>query len=94
MPKTPTIVRQDVVEVGARRIIIVVGIMAATLMQTLDSTITNVALPNIQGNLGASQDEATWIVTAYTIAAIIVIPLTPWLQDRFGRRNYFVASIV
>ncbi|MBD5634369.1 MAG: MFS transporter, partial [Candidatus Eremiobacteraeota bacterium] len=68
--------------------------MAAALMQTLDSTITNVALPNIQGNLGASQDEGTWIVTSYTIAAIIVIPLTPWLQNRFGRRNYFLASIV
>ncbi len=63
-------------------------------MQTLDSTITNVALPTIQGNLGADQDEGTWIVTAYTIAAIVIIPLTPWLQDRFGRRNYFVASIV
>ena len=63
-------------------------------MQTLDSTITNVALPTIQGNLGADQDEGTWIVTAYTIAAIVVIPLTPWLQNRFGRRNYFVASIV
>ncbi len=62
-------------------------------MQTLDSTITNVALPTIQGNLGASQDEGTWIVTAYTIAAIVVIPLTPWLQNRFGRKNYFVASI-
>lgn len=68
--------------------------MAAALMQTLDSTITNVALPNIQGNLGASQVEGTWIVTAYVIAAIIVIPLTPWLQSRFGRRNYFLASIV
>ena len=68
--------------------------MAAALMQTLDTTITNVALPNIQGNLGASQDEGTWIVTAYTISAIVIIPLTPWLQDRFGRRNYFVASIV
>ncbi len=74
--------------------LIVAAVMAATLMQTLDSTITNVALPNIQGNLGASQDEGTWIVTAYTISAIVVIPLTPWLQDRFGRRNYFVASIV
>ncbi len=62
-------------------------------MQTLDSTITNVALPTIQGNLGADQDEGTWIVTAYTIAAIVIIPLTPWLQNRFGRRNYFVASI-
>jgi MFS transporter, DHA2 family, multidrug resistance protein len=86
--------RQDVTETGLRRILIVAAVMAAALMQTLDSTITNVALPNIQGNLGASQDEGTWIVTAYVIAAIIVIPLTPWLQSRFGRRNYFIASIV
>jgi DHA2 family multidrug resistance protein len=86
--------RQDVTETGLRRILIVSGVMAAALMQTLDSTITNVALPNIQGNLGASQDEGTWIVTAYTIAAIVVIPLTPWLQNRFGRRNYFLASII
>jgi MFS transporter, DHA2 family, multidrug resistance protein len=68
--------------------------MAATLMQTLDSTIANVALPTIQGNLGASQDQGTWVVTAYTIAAIIVIPLTPWLQARFGRKYYYVTSIV
>ena len=86
--------RQDVTETGLRRLLIVSGVMAAALMQTLDSTITNVALPNIQGTLGASQDEGTWIVTAYTIAAIVVIPLTPWLQNRFGRRNYFLASIV
>jgi DHA2 family multidrug resistance protein len=86
--------RQDVSETGLRRVLIVAAVMAAALMQTLDSTITNVALPNIQGNLGASQDEGTWIVTAYTISAIVIIPLTPWLQDRFGRRNYFVASIV
>ena len=84
----------DVSERGLRLVLIVVGVMAASLMQTLDSTITNVALPNIQGNLGASQDEASWIVTAYTIAAIIVIPMTPWLQNRFGRKNYYVASIV
>ncbi len=86
--------RQDVTEFGLRRILIVSGVMAACLMQTLDSTITNVALPTIQGNLGASQEEGTWIVTAYTIAAIVVIPMTPWLQMRFGRRNYFVASII
>ncbi len=85
---------QNVVETGLRRALIVAAVMAATLMQTLDSTITNVALPTIQGNIGASQEEATWVVTAYTIAAIIVIPLTPWLQNRFGRRNYFVTSIV
>ena len=90
----PSSTRQDVTETGLRRVFIVAAVMAAALMQTLDSTITNVALPNIQGNLGASQDEGTWIVTAYVIAAIIVIPLTPWLQSRFGRRNYFIASIV
>ena len=84
----------NVIEYGLRRMLIVVGVMAATLMQTLDTTITNVALPTIQGNIGASPDEATWVVTAYTIAAIVVIPLTPWLQLRFGRKNYFVVSIV
>ena len=86
--------RQDVTEYGLRRVLIVAGVMAAALMQTLDTTISNVALPTIQGNLGVGADEGTWVVTAYTIAAIIVIPLTPWLQDRFGRKNYFCASIV
>lgn len=85
---------QDVVEYGLRRALIVGAVMAAALMQTLDSTITNVALPTIQGNLGASQDEGTWVITAYVIAAIVVIPLTPWLMNRFGRRNYFLVSIV
>jgi len=84
----------DVTEYGLRRILIIAGVMMAALMQTLDSTITNVALPTIQGNLGASQDEGTWVITAYVIAAIVIIPLTPWLQNRFGRRNYFIVSIV
>jgi MFS transporter, DHA2 family, multidrug resistance protein len=86
--------RRDVTESGLRLALIVAGVMLAALMQTLDTTITNVALPNIQGNLGASQDEGTWVVTAYTIAAIIVIPLTPWLHARFGRKSYFLASII
>src|SRR6201999_3014610 len=86
--------RKDVTERGTRLVLIVVAVMMAALMQTLDSTITNVALPNIQGNLGASQDEGTWVVTAYTVAAIIVIPLTPWLQSRFGRKTYFITSII
>ena len=86
--------RLDVTETGFRRIAIVFGIMLATLLQTLDSTITNVALPTIQGNLGASQDEGTWVITAYTIAAIIIIPITPWLQRTFGRKRYYIASIL
>jgi MFS transporter, DHA2 family, multidrug resistance protein len=62
-------------------------------MQTLDTTIVNVALPIIQGNLGANLGEGSWIVTGYIISAVIVIPLTPWLQIRFGRRQYYASAI-
>jgi DHA2 family multidrug resistance protein len=81
------------VETGSRRLIIVVGVMLAALLQTLDSTITNVALPNIQGNLGASTDEGTWVINGYTIAVVIVIPMIPWLQLTFGRKRYFLMCI-
>ncbi len=67
--------------------------MLAALLQTLDTTIVNVALPTIQGNLGATIDEGTFVVTAYVIAAVIIIPITPWLQMRLGRKRYFLISI-
>jgi DHA2 family multidrug resistance protein len=82
------------VEYGPRRWLVVVGVMSATLLQVLDATIVNVALPTIQGNLGANFDEGAWIVTGYIIAAVIVIPLTPWLQQLFGRRQYYVGAII
>jgi DHA2 family multidrug resistance protein len=85
---------EDLVEYGTRRWLIVVGVMSATLLQVLDATIVNVALPTIQGNLGANFDDGAWIVTGYIIAAVIVIPLTPWLQQLMGRRNYYVAAII
>ena len=81
------------VEYGLRRWIIVIGVMSATLLQVLDATIVNVALPTIQGNMGANFDEGAWIVTGYIIAAVIVIPLTPWLQQVMGRKQYYVAAI-
>lgn len=84
----------DLVEYGSRRWLIVIGVMSATLLQVLDATIVNVALPTIQGNMGANFDEGAWIVTGYIIAAVIVIPLTPWLQQLLGRRQYYVAAIV
>jgi DHA2 family multidrug resistance protein len=83
----------SVVEYGARRLIVVGGVMLSALLQTLDSTITNVALPNIQGSLGASPDEGTWVINGYTIAVVIVIPMIPWLQLTFGRKRYFLACI-
>ncbi len=84
----------ELVEYGSRRWLIVVGVMSATLLQVLDATIVNVALPTIQGNMGANFDEGAWIITGYIIAAVIVIPLTPWLQQLVGRRQYYVAAIV
>jgi DHA2 family multidrug resistance protein len=85
---------RDVSETGPRLILLTLGIIAATLMQTLDSTIVNVALPTIQGNLGATQEEGAWVVTGYIISAVIVIPMTPWLQARFGRRQYYAVAII
>jgi DHA2 family multidrug resistance protein len=83
----------SVVEYGARRAFVVAGVMLAALLQTLDSTITNVALPAIQGNLGSSSDESTWVINGYTIAVVIVIPIIPWLQNFLGRKRYFLISV-
>ncbi len=83
-----------VVEHGLRRVIVSVAVIAATLLEIIDTTIVNVALPNIQGNFGVAVDQGAWIVTGYIIANVIVIPITPWLAARFGRRQYFFASIV
>ncbi|HET9029587.1 MAG TPA: DHA2 family efflux MFS transporter permease subunit [Candidatus Aquilonibacter sp.] len=84
----------SVVEFGLRRMIVSVGVIAATLLEIIDTTIVNVALPNIQGNFGVPVDQGAWIVTGYIIANVVVIPITPWLAARFGRRQYFFASIV
>jgi MFS transporter, DHA2 family, multidrug resistance protein len=83
-----------VVEHGLRRVIVSVAVIAATLLEIIDTTIVNVALPNIQGNFGVAVDQGAWIVTGYIIANVVVIPITPWLAMRFGRRQYFFASIV
>jgi DHA2 family multidrug resistance protein len=83
----------NVEEHGWRRAVIVLTVTLAVLLQLADTTIVNVSLPTIDGALGASTDEGTWLITAYIIANIIVIPLSPWLQTRFGRRAYFVTSI-
>jgi DHA2 family multidrug resistance protein len=82
-----------VVEYGTRRTIIVAGIMLAALLQTLDATIVNVALPTIEGNVGASIDDGTWVITGYIISNVIAIPLAPFLLQRLGRRKYYAICI-
>jgi len=84
----------SVVEYGWRRMAVTLAVSLATMLEIVDTTIVNVALPTIQGNLGATIDEAAWVVTGYIIANVVVIPLTPWLQRRFGRREYYAFSII
>lgn len=74
--------------------IITVCTMAATLMQALDSTVANVALPYMQGSLSATSDEITWVLTSYVIAAAIFTAPVGWLAARFGRKNLFVLCLV
>ena len=75
-------------------VMITVGTMLATLIQGLDMTISNVALPYMAGTFASSYDEATWVLTYYIIAAAIMTPPTGWLAARFGRRRLFLVSIV
>jgi DHA2 family multidrug resistance protein len=75
------------------RTMITISIMLATIIQALDGTIANVALPHMQGSLSASQDQITWVLTSFIVAAAIATPLTGWLCDRFGQKNVFMTSI-
>src|SRR3954447_5544000 len=74
--------------------LIAFAVVLAALMQVIDSSIVNVALPDMMGNLGANLDEIAWVSTGYILASVIVIPLTGFLGDLFGRKRYFVGSIV
>ncbi len=78
----------------ANRRPITAALMLATLMNTLDSTIANVALPHIQGSVSAAQDQITWVLTSYIIAAGMALPLSGWLAQKIGRKRMFQMSIV
>ena len=75
------------------RTMITISIMLATIIQALDGTIANVALPHMQGPLSASQDQITWVLTSFIVAAAIATPLNGWLVDRFGLKKVFLVSV-
>src|SRR3978361_281434 len=65
----------------------------ATFMEVLDTSIANVALPHIAGSLGASQEEATWVLTSYLVSSAVVLPISGWLSNRFGRKRFYMTCV-
>src|SRR5512139_3761694 len=72
---------------------VTLAVMLATIMQALDTTIANVALPHMQGSMGATQDQISWVLTSYIVAAAIFMPLTGFLSARLGRKRVFMWSV-
>jgi MFS transporter, DHA2 family, multidrug resistance protein len=73
--------------------LIALTVTLATFMEVLDTSIANVSLPHIAGSLGASQEEATWVLTSYLVASAIVLPISGWLSDRFGRKRFYMTCV-
>src|SRR2546423_6150679 len=81
-------------DVSQYRWLILLGLITAAIMEVLDTTIVNVALPQMAGNLGATFQEVAWVSTGYILSNVVVLPMTAFLTATFGRRNYLTASII
>lgn len=77
-----------------RKNLLIVTVLLAAVMELIDSTIVNVALSYMSGNLGATIEDSSWVITSYSIANVIIIPITSFLTTKLGRRNYYIGSIV
>jgi DHA2 family multidrug resistance protein len=77
-----------------RRLIVTVGVMMAVLLQVLDTTIANVALPHMAADLSATQDQINWVLTSYIVASAIALPISGWLADKVGRKRLLLVSVV
>src|SRR5512146_2201123 len=73
--------------------IIAISVMLGTFLEVLDTTVVNVSLPHIAGNLSATVDESTWVLTSYLVANAIILPMTGWLANHFGRKRILMTSI-
>src|ERR671921_1968389 len=79
--------------VRRHRWLILLGLITAAVMEVLDTTIINVALPQMAGNLGATQEEIGWVSTGYILSNVIFLPMTAFFAGRFGRQRYLTFSI-
>src|SRR5579872_1536214 len=77
-----------------KRYLIAIAVTLASVLELIDTSIVNVALPDMMGNLGATLDEISWVSTGYIIANVIVIPMSGWLSAYFGRKRYLTGSIM
>lgn len=77
-----------------RRVILMITVIAAAVMELIDTSIVNVALSHMSGNLGATLEDTSWVITSYAIANVIIIPITSFLAARLGRRNYYIGSVI
>src|SRR5215213_3734185 len=93
MPSSDAAVTREPVLVAGRWFILV-GLITAAIMEVLDTTIVNVALPQMAGNLGATREEVAWVSTSYILANVIVLPMTAFFTERFGRKRYLTFSII
>src|SRR5271156_3185816 len=80
--------------IGGRKALTAVALALGTFMQVLDTTIANVSIPTIAGNLGVSTDQGTWVITSFAVANGVSVPLTGWLRQRFGVGRTFVMSVL
>src|SRR5215213_875309 len=77
-----------------QRVIVTIGVMMAVLLQVLDTTIANVALPKMAADLSATQDQINWVLTSYIVSSAIALPISGWLADRVGRKRLLLVSVV
>jgi len=81
-------------ETGFRKWIIVITIITSTIIELIDTTIVNVSINTMSGNLGASLEDTAWVITSYAIANVIIIPMTSFLAEKIGRKQYYIGSIL
>ncbi len=95
MARKPPPIRDDIPlhDQIAHRGLLMVAVMSASIMQILDTTIANVAIPHMQSSLGATSESVNWVLTSYIVASAVAMPLTGWLADRIGKRHLFLMAV-